>query len=618
MKRRNQIHNKIQHPGIMRQGVTGHLRKSLSKILAATLMLSIFAFISCNEEEFLDKRPHTATDNSFYTTESGAEQGINAAYDILQLGESIDRCLFAGTVCSGDAMAGGEPGGNDQPSLQQLMKFTNTPTSTYSLTMWSYLYRGIYRCNLVIGYISEPIEGFDEALRNRILGEAYFLRGYMHFILQVTFGGEPQLQKYFNNQLKGVPFIDHVLLQEEWNATRPELSYTWGKIEEDFITASSLLPVAHDAANIGRATQGAAKAMLAKTYLYQEKWNEAYNTAKEVINSGTYWLMGETGHDGPFTITRLGKNGEFQAQVSGYKYIWQPESNNCPESIFDVQHRQTGASTFPEGQEGNLIPQYYGVRAVQAWRYDAINKVDVLEVQEYFWGFMLPTKYFAETAFKDNGCMENGKIMDPRFKLSVITAEDKVPYYYSNEKVRAAYPDSVYIAPYYNNPATGMVTWKYFNDPIFTSIQGSLGDAPHNTKMFRFADLLLMGAEAAVKAGQTGDALTWINRVRDRARNAGNTGYPKALSAVTVEDVWAERRVELAFEGHQFWDIVRTGRAEKVLKQDALQYQFTENTGLTIQEQFGDAFQIGKHEVWPLPDAEISNTNGSITQNPGW
>jgi hypothetical protein len=114
MKRRNQIHNKIQHPGIMRQGVTGHLRKSLSKILAATLMLSIFAFISCNEEEFLDKRPHTATDNSFYTTESGAEQGINAAYDILQLGESIERCLFAGTVCSGDAMAGGEPGGNDQ------------------------------------------------------------------------------------------------------------------------------------------------------------------------------------------------------------------------------------------------------------------------------------------------------------------------------------------------------------------------------------------------------------------------------------------------------------------------------------------------------------------------
>ncbi len=231
---------------------------------------------------------------------------------------------------------------------------------------------------------------------------------------------------------------------------------------------------------------------------------------------------------------------------------------------------------------------------------------------------MLPTKYFVETAYRDNGCMENGKIMDPRYKLSVVTAEDKIPYYYSDERLRSTYPDSVYIAPYHNNPATGRVTWKYLNDPMFTSIQGSLGDAPHNTKMFRFADLLLIGAEAAVKAGQTGDALTWINRVRDRARNSGNTGYPKALSGVTVEDVWAERRVELAFEGHQFWDIVRTGRAEKILKQDALQYQFTENSGLTIQEQFGDAFQVGKHEVWPLPEAEISNTNGSITQNPGW
>ena len=91
---------------------------------------------------------------------------------------------------------------------------------------------------------------------------------------------------------------------------------------------------------------------------------------------------------------------------------------------------------------------------------------------------------------------------------------------------------------------------------------GTLGDHPQNTKYFRFADLLLIGAEAAVNSGHDADALTWINRVRDRARNSGNTGYPLPLTSVTKEKVWAERRVELAFEGHQFFDIVRTGRVE--------------------------------------------------------
>jgi hypothetical protein len=153
-----------------------------------------------------------------------------------------------------------------------------------------------------------------------------------------------------------------------------------------------------------------------------------------------------------------------------------------------------------------------------------------------------------------------------------------------------------------------------------------LGDLPHNTKAFRFADLLLIGAEAGVKSGHNADALNWINRVRDRARNSGNTGYPKALSAVTVEDVWKERRVELAFEGHQFWDLVRTGRADQVLKQAATLYPTSENKTLNqgievttvVEEQFGTSFTVGKHEIWPISEMEIRNTNESLSQNPGW
>jgi starch-binding outer membrane protein, SusD/RagB family len=628
MKPRNKFLNRIRPIKDRLQGKFGLMNNSGSNTFVFLMLLLLFITVSCNEETFLDKKPHIETDNSFYTTPNGAQQGINAAYDVLSQGEGYERGLFAGTVCSGDALTGGEPGGNDQPDLQRLMKFTELPSSSYSLLFWKTLYNGIYRCNLIIKYASEPLPNFDEGLRTRILGEAYYLRAYFHFNAQVTFGGEPQLQGVFNNQLKGVPYVDHVLLQEEWySITRPELTYTWGRIEEDFKKAAELLPTSYGPSDIGRATQYAAKAMLAKTYLYQEKWEDAYQAAKEVINSENFWLIGETGHNDPLIVTRLGKVGEFETQMPGYKWIWQPEANNCKESIFDIQHTQVGTNVgWPDNIPGNLVCTYYGPRAMWVWQVDPVTKADILNRVSAFWGFMLPTNFFVKTAYKDIGCEENGKILDPRYKLTVVEATDKLPYYYADEKLRANYPDSINWDPYFNNPATGRITWKYFADPKFVALRGGLGDLPINFKAFRFADLLLIGAEAGVNSGHDADALTWINRVRDRARNSGNTGYPKALTSVTKEAVWAERRVELAFEGHQFWDMVRTGRADQILKQAYALYPTSQNTVLsqgvevvtTVEEQFGSAFTPGKHEIWPISELEIKNTNNSLTQNPGW
>jgi len=596
------------------------------KKIFGLILISSLIFISCQEDEFLDKKPHTPTDYAFYTTESGALQGLNAVYDVMQQGEQVERHDFVGTVCSGDALTGGEPGGNDQPPLQELMKFTALVTNTYAANHWATLYRGIYRCNLLLTYLKDPIDGFDETLRTRILGEATFMRGLFHFRLMIKYGGFPQLQSSFNNQLKGIPYIDHILLKEEWNQERPEVTYTWEKIEQDFIDAAAMLKsrsvVFANPETVGHATKGAALAYLAKAYLFQEKWQQAYDIAKEVINSGEYFLEGEDGHNDPFYIERLGKDGDVTVQVPGYKWIWQPEANNCPESIFDVQHYADHTTTFPQGQEGALLPRYYGPRNVMVWQYNKDSLKDVPTSLNYFWGFILPTKYFISTAYRDIGCMDGDNIMDPRYKITVVEPDDRFPYYYADPAMRAKYPDSVQFDPYFNNPATGYCTWKYFTDPSFTQIAASLGDYPQNTKLYRFADLLLVGAEAAVNIGQSGDALTWINRVRNRARNAGNTGYPQDLTSVTKEAVWAERRVELAFENHQFYDIIRTGRAHQILQVDAMQYQTTvnlrEGVSTTVTEQFGDNFIVGKNELWPIPQSEIDATNGSITQNPGY
>jgi hypothetical protein len=193
---------------------------------------------------------------------------------------------------------------------------------------------------------------------------------------------------------------------------------------------------------------------------------------------------------------------------------------------------------------------------------------------------------------------------------------DSVPYYYTDPVYRESYPDSVKFDPYYNYPASGFSTWKYFTDPCFTINRASLGDYPQNTKYFRFSDLLLTGAEAAVNCGHEYDALQWVNRVRDRARNAGNTGYSMPLATVSKEQIWAERRVELCFEGHQFYDIVRTQRAGTVLKSEAMEYENfiipddgNEIGGLSIKEHWGDYFDIGKDEIWPYPPSEIDFSN---------
>lgn len=591
------------------------------KKIVLSIMVGLLAFTACNDEDFLQKYPHSPTDQSFYTTVDGATQGLMAAYDILQLGERVERIEFFGTVCSGDAMAGGQPGGSDQPALQAYMKFQAAPSGVpYILAYWSAMYTGIYRCNILIQYMEdvESLVDFPEETRLQLIGEATFLRGLFHFKLQTKYGGYPQLQGKFNNLLLGVPFIDHVLGSSEWAQTRPTLDETWTNIEEDFQAAADQLKNRDDYSvdHRGRATKGAAQAMLAKTHLYQNEFQEAYDLIDALIATDQYRLMGEDGES--FTVNRLTKEGEVPVSMPGYKWIWQPEANNCDESIFDVQHLADHTTLWPEGEEGSLVVTYYRPRNVMVY-----DDTGALVSQNIGWGFILPTTYFLETAFSDIGC--EPRTLDPRYKISVIEPTDSLPFYYVDPVLRATYPDSVAYDAFFNWPCTGYATWKYFEDPSFNIANTQLGDNPLNTKYFRFADLLLMGAEAALQTGHADKAMEWINRVRTRARNSGSTNYPEnlTLAEVTLDAVYAERRVELAFEGHQWFDIVRTGRAEQVLTVDALSrpewVTISHPDGVrTAPQQFGDQFTSGKNEIFPIPQSEIDLSGGVLTQNPGY
>ena len=129
--------------------------------------------------------------------------------------------------------------------------------------------------------------------------------------------------------------------------------------------------------------------------------------------------------------------------------------------------------------------------------------------------------------------------------------------------------------------------------------------APANVKLIRYSDVYLIAAEAAFALGQTDKALTYINKVRERARMCGTTGQPAALTSVTLADIIKERRLEFAGEGHRMFDIVRWNIAADLLKESTF-----DGTAITYVK--------GKNEFQPLPQREVELSNGNLAQYPGW
>ncbi|MCK9206051.1 MAG: RagB/SusD family nutrient uptake outer membrane protein, partial [Salinivirgaceae bacterium] len=162
----------------------------------------------------------------------------------------------------------------------------------------------------------------------------------------------------------------------------------------------------------------------------------------------------------------------------------------------------------------------------------------------------------------------------------------------------------------FNNLPTGTISRKYECSPDeFTfGANDTYGEGPMNIRLIRYADIILMAAEAAYEEGDNGKALDYVNLVRQRARNSGETGYPESLSVLSFEDIVHERRLELAMETSRYFDLVRWNLAEKFIN------------GITLASM-GDGLEVnfikGKHEFFPIPQRELQKAPG-LVQYPGW
>ncbi|MBL7857685.1 MAG: RagB/SusD family nutrient uptake outer membrane protein [Cyclobacteriaceae bacterium] len=491
----------------------------ISKRILQVLVLVVLLPVSC--DDFLDKPLQgKLTQENFPTSASDALLATNGVYNIM-LKSSFHFGLFPiMDIMSDDARKGSNP--DDAAStIGPFDKFTHIATEANLSRWWSTLYEGIRRANVVIEKV--PVISMNATLRDRYIGEASFLRALFYFDLVRAWGDVPKVTT--STVPLGLP--------------RANANEIYDLIVADLEKAISGLPEKSDyaSADLGRATRGAAKSLLAKVYLFKGDFVNAEKYAMEVINSAQYDLM-------PDFADANSKAGEFGA-----------------ESVFEI-----GAI----GIEGTGGVQYGNVQGVRG-------------TPNRGWGFNRPTLDLMD-AFEPGDPREDKTIVFLGEVLDGITIAGDGPTL-----------DETY------DTNGDLIEIECYNQKVWTPGNNVPTQFDHNRRIIRYADVLLMAAEALNKNNKPAEARVQLNKVRARARHGNNAillDITENNKDLLHEIILHERRVELAMEGHRFWDLVRTGKAAAVLG------------------PLG--FVAGKHELLPVPQNEMDLTQNTWTQNPGW
>lgn len=536
-----------------------------SALALATLSLS-----SCNDW-LTEETPGTTKVSEFFTSLSTAEAVVNAAYVPLtwEFGTTYYPEWYFGDIVSDDALKGGQDI-NDGADLRELENFKANSDNEILLGYYRAQWQGIQRANLAIDEIPTTrieTEG-DEAekqakYRDRYLGEAYFLRGFYYFRLARMFGG--------------MPLIDYVIKSSnQWAQTRSTMDETLNFAIKDFKRAENLLWVKdkYSDEELGRATKGAAQAMLLKANLYradylrnagneteaQKYFAEAAKWGEKVIKSRQYSLW------------------------PNYLDNFRLANENGRESVFEIQYTEEATSDY--GGEGYTRGTMTTI--LQRSRSSAFGEAG--------WGYDRPTQNLYNE-YEAGDARRDETILTPTDEQIETPAQE---IYCGDRMLNRKYA-------MYNDGTNG---------GIYKLAHATR--SPKNNIQIRYADVLLMYAEACCESGDLPNAKTALKEVRDRA-GLSQFPYTAVIQGQTVtfndnqEDlrkaIRHERRVELAMEGHRWFDLTRWGIAKETM--DTYMAGETEEA----KELYG-TFQKGKHELFPIPSKEIDLSG--IEQNPNW
>ena len=434
-------------------------------------------------------------------------------------------------IASDNSVAGGE-NASDVVPLQQIDDYTHTPVNSTLTELWQAAYEGINRANYMHQYKEKNPAGVTVNFAGKDA-----LYGEVYFLRAYYYF---QLVRMFGD----VPlFLDKRLgLSESKTLTRAPKAEVYAAIEADLETAIAALPAVQ--VEKGRITKYAAQALLGKVYIYQEKFDQAAPVLESIINSNAFSL------------------------VPDFASIFLASGENGPESVFEIQYSNNSPyynwDAVNRGQ-GNYSIQQNGVRSLSG-----------TAAMPYApgWSTNLPTQNLA-AAYTAG---------DQRKDATLFDVE---AYKNANPQLNVTYQ----VAPYKN---TGLYNHKYLPRKGETSGQVELNYL-NNFRTIRFAEVLLLAAEAFNRSSAPNDAKAqmYLNRVRERA--FGNTSQNStATGSALTQAIWNERRLELAMEGDRFFNLVRTGQAATLLP----------------------GFEVNKHEVFPIPQQEVLISG--LSQNNGY
>lgn len=517
--------------------------------LAGSLLLGA---TSCQKDILNQPNPNLATTASFWQNSGDATKGVIAAYSGLQQVGTYRRWLnFAFDIRDDE--------GFSQSPWNELRDFNRFIIGNYdfevNLVIYRDHYRAIVRCNQVLDNVP-TIAGMDATMQKQILAEAKFLRALYYFNLVSLYGRVPLV-------------VNQVTALNSIPAQATDEAQVWNLIYSDLLAAIPDLPATYSGNDVGRATKGAAQTLLGKAYMQNRRWADASTQFTAVIGSGLYKL------------------------TDTYTDNFRHTSENNSESIFEVQFsdakRGGNDQDDATSSEGGQRSQFFGVPGfgfndgeVRPWVVNEFLKEPTAAGQR--------DPRLASTVFYN-------RFDQTQFPSALPVDNDRGVYSQGNFETRYA-GDARNLARVY---------WRKYQTDYYRTFEDF--DSPINQRIMRYADVLLMQAEALNEQGQTTTAIPLINQVRQRA----STGLaPLGTSASTFTQaslraqIMHERVTELTGEGTRWFDLRRWN-------------YFNDQTGissLAAHDADYTNFVLNKSRLLPLPQTDVDLAK--LTQNPGY
>jgi hypothetical protein len=502
------------------------------------MFAAVLLLASCNKETLELNNPNRITTPTFWKSESDVNSAFAATYGLLR---DVNGGYWG---VRGVELSNGRGDDffirNDVSYLYQLSTFTNTPDNSASTSLWNVSYQAIFRANQIIESVANVPE-LDADKQTLYRAEAKFLRGLNYFNLVINFGDVP------------LKLTVPQSTEEYFTAKSPEAD-VWKQVIQDFSEAADSLPVAWSSEWTGRATKGAALGYLGKSYLYTKDWTNAETTLKQLTTS-------------PFSYQLMPNYGD--------NFIQTTENNQ--ESVFEIQVQDVGGTNPWAGENAN---QAIGVTTAQ----------EFAPAEVAGWFEVSPTDKLFDEFQKEK--TTSGEL-DPRMYTTLVWDYPGCTFYnrpFSDFELLFGYKS---MFKKYQN---------YMQNDELTGLSGVADySSSNNERAMRYADVLLMLAEALTQQNKVGEAYPYINLIRERAQLADLT--PGYTQEQMMAEIRHQRMIEFAREGLRFYDLKRWG----LLQQE-----------ISNSDKVGKEFFVpAKHNYFPLPQSEIES-NPQMVQNPNW